>query len=296
MSASRAITVAGCGAVSAAGWGVAELSLAYKAQALPAVGKLLPPAGSGAGACDIHRVPPAPALDFLRHPRLRRTSPISWFAAAAAMEAWGDGPRSTTRCGLVFAVMNACVQYSSRFFSEVLREPATASPLIFPETVFNAPASHLAVLCGLDGLVTTLIGGRGAFIDGVQQASEWLSDGLVDECLVVAAEEADWLTAGGLSLLAPDLTGGEGAGALLLRRGGAGPRLTLAPGLAEYTLGSDALYAVTGECMGAAAALQAALAAHLVTTGQCQSAAILTNDFENRAPAGLTITAHSTEP
>jgi len=33
-------------------------------------------------------------------------------------------------------------------YDETLRDPTTASPLFFPETVFNAPASHIAALLG----------------------------------------------------------------------------------------------------------------------------------------------------
>jgi len=40
----------------------------------------------------------------------------------------------------------------------------------------------------------------------------------VDACLVVGAEEADWLTARALSLFTPGLPSAEGGGALLFRR------------------------------------------------------------------------------
>ena len=52
------------------------------------------------------------------------------------------------RLGIVACTMAGSVAYSRRFYEEVLREPATASPLVFPETVFNAPASHLAAYLG----------------------------------------------------------------------------------------------------------------------------------------------------
>ena len=157
----------------------------------------------------------------------------------------------STRLGLVFCVMNACVQYSGRFFSEVLRDPPTASPILFPETVFNAPGSHLAVLCGVSGAVTTLVGDRDVFLSGLAQASAWLQDGLVDACLVVAAEEADWLSAEALSIQFPGKTAGEGAAALLLERNGPGLPLDTAfmktgrsvPGIGDC-LGADFALAI----------------------------------------------------
>src|SRR3712207_7831863 len=42
------------------------------------------------------------------------------------------------------AVSNGGVIYTKRFYHEVVESGAeAASPLLFPETVFNAPASHL---------------------------------------------------------------------------------------------------------------------------------------------------------
>lgn len=306
------ITIAGCGAVCAAGWGVkALLEASYACSAtgvsplldachapsatgvsplpvasqrgdlshsspqessgaprvaaaspqgaaalLPPPTLLKPPAGTDGPDRYALRVPAAPPLEFLRHPRLRRTSPISWFAAAAGMEAMAARPGTdSARLGLVFCVMNACVQYSGRFFSEVLRDPPTASPILFPETVFNAPGSHLAVLCGVSGAVTTLVGDRNVFFSGLEQASAWLQDGLVDACLVVAAEEADWLSAEALSIQSPGKTPGEGAAALLLERKGSGQSLAqlLRAGLPEIP--------GIGDCLGADMALKIVAAA-----------------------------------
>jgi len=85
-----------------------------------------------------------PKLAFLAHARLRRTSPMSLYAAAAAMEALRGAsyiPKAGHRLGIIFCVTAGCVQYSRRFYDEAWRNPPTASPLVFPETVFNAPSS-----------------------------------------------------------------------------------------------------------------------------------------------------------
>jgi hypothetical protein len=57
-------------------------------------------------------------------------------------------------------------------------------------------------------------------------AEDWLQSGLVSECLVIGAEEADWLTLEAGSYYAEDWIGSEGAGALLLSLSGSGPRVT----------------------------------------------------------------------
>ena len=73
---------------------------------------------------------------------------VTELAAAAALEALGDSANAVRegrcRLGIVFCVMAGCVNYSRRFYQETLEDPSTASPLIFPETVFNARESESA--------------------------------------------------------------------------------------------------------------------------------------------------------
>ncbi len=157
---------------------------------------------------------------FLGHARLRRTSPIAQYAAAAALEALGpDRERFQVkpgRLGIVLCVMSGCVNYSRRFYDETLRDPATASPLVFPETVFNAPASHLAALLGATGASYTLVGDPGTFLQGLALAADWIGRGRVDGCLVIGAEELDWLVLEAYWLFSRTGTVSEGAGVLYL--------------------------------------------------------------------------------
>jgi len=60
--------------------------------------------------------------------------------------------------GLIVCLQSGCVQYTQRFFSEVLADPATASPLVFPETVYAAPTSHVAALLENVVLACSLVG------------------------------------------------------------------------------------------------------------------------------------------
>lgn len=225
------LRVTGLGAVSPAGWNVAALRAALDA-GIPLPATALPRPG-WTRPVEYRRVPPPPVRPaFLTHPRLRRASPISQFAVAAALGALGadlahsppaiDQPE---RLGLVFCTMTGSVLYSRRFFEEALRDPATASPLLFPETVFNAPASHLAALLGLSGRVHTEVGDATCFLAAFATASLWLGSGTVDRCLVVAAEESDWLPADALALRHPRGVAAEGAGALLLERASSRPAL-----------------------------------------------------------------------
>jgi len=133
------------------------------------------------------------------HPRLRRASVISRFAAAAGLDAIAQAKSMNfkidmARLGLVFAVSNGGVVYTKRFYHAIVESGAqSASPLLFPETVFNAPASHLAAILGVNGASYTIVGDGAVGVLGVKMANDLLDTGTVDYCLVVAAEEADWL-------------------------------------------------------------------------------------------------------
>lgn len=212
--------VLGAGAVSPAGWSLSETLEAVREKvSLPAVDcpRTL---GSRDWECPARRVPVMPVDRLPKSPRLRRASPITKFAMAAALEALEQGGfplgKGAGRLGIVVAMFNGCVQFSGRFYHEVIETPTLASPLIFPETVYNAPASHIAAALGADGPVSTLIGESSAIAEAVLLARLWLEQGLVEHCLVIGAEEADWLGAEATSYYHPDFIAGEGAAALLL--------------------------------------------------------------------------------
>ncbi len=225
------IFVRGEGAVSPAGWGVAALREAV-ARGEPLPSKELTRPG-WAQPLTVRTVPQAvPRPAFLSHARLRRASPIAHYAVAAALEALGAEAASLAdnelRLGIVMCVMSGCVNYSRRFYDETLKNPATASPVVFPETVFNAPASHLAALLGTTAINYTLVGDPGTMLQGLALAADWLVAEQVDGCLVIGAEEMDWLTSDALSKFTAQPQVSEGAGALYLRRvAGQGPAVEL---------------------------------------------------------------------
>lgn len=174
-------------------------------------------------------------------PRMRRSPPIAQFVVAAALEALGADRQSVVegkiRLGLVIGTMCGCVSYSRRFYHEALREPATASPLLFPETVFNAPGSHLAALLRSTGPNYTLVGDQGSLGTSLAIAANWLWDEEVDGCLVIGAEELDWVMADAMALYSRRIVLSEGAGALYLRLDEVG-----APGIALSGISSPRLY------------------------------------------------------
>jgi len=225
------VFIRGCGAVSPAGWGVTALAnCLVRGEPVPAKDIVRPGWTQPLRGRTVP--PPSTRPAFLAHPRLRRTSPIAQYTVAAALEALGQNApqpgRDLTKLGIVVCVMAGCVNYSRRFYAETLKDPATASPLVFPETVLNAPASHLAAFLGATAINYTLVGDQGTFLQGIALAADWLRDKRVDACLVVAAEEIDWLTADAAKLFDPEVIVGEGAGALYLSGdAGDGPAVRL---------------------------------------------------------------------
>lgn len=226
------LVITGVGAVSPAGWGVAALMAALADGTPPPDSWLSPPACAVPGS-RVHRVKavplPSPDRSLATHPRLRRATPISLFAAAAALEALGPERVAATqagrlRVGLIHTLLNGCVSYSGRFFGEVLANPATASPILFPETVFNAPASHLAAVLGVTGPCASLVGDSAQFLAAIDMASLWLDAGLIDLVLVVGAEEHDWLPATSAYLLKLGVPLAEGAACMAIERAGQGTK------------------------------------------------------------------------
>lgn len=155
--------------------------------------------GEGYKSYQAFLVPTDSLNDLPPHPRLRRASAISRFAAAAGLDAIAqansiDAKIDMAKLALIFAVANGGVIYTKRFYHGIIESGAeSASPLLFPETVFNAPASHLAAILGVNGASYTVVGDGAVGILGINMAIDLLETGAVDHCLVVAAEEADWI-------------------------------------------------------------------------------------------------------
>jgi len=184
---------------------------------------------------------PESTLSGLAHPRLRRASVISRFAAAAGLEALQAGglkvdSENAQRIALIFAISNGGVIYTKRFYRDVIEMGAqAASPLLFPETVFNAPASHLAAILGVTGITYTVVGDGAVGLLAIKMAEDVMTDESLDYCLVVGTEEVDWLLCDAyrrwrLLRSAPPIEPfgkqkrgmilSEGAGAILLARDG----------------------------------------------------------------------------
>jgi 3-oxoacyl-(acyl-carrier-protein) synthase len=191
-----AASIAGMGWVTPLGRDLESVWKAICENRCPSTSRLENPISKG--AVPVLRVPEDLVRDTATHPRLRRSSIISHFAVAAATDAAaaaGMTPEKLARTALIFAASDGGVVYTRRFYAEVVeRGEGAGSPLLFPETVYNAPASHIASCLGLQGEVLTLVGDAAASLAAVRTGCELLAAGEADFCLVTAAQEIDWVT------------------------------------------------------------------------------------------------------
>lgn len=210
----------------------------------PPVSEFVNP-GSGSRHC-IATVPATTGSHLAREPRLRRASAISMLAATAATAAvTASGVTPGSRTALVVGVSSGCAVYTRRFYEQIAKTGAnTASPLLFPETVHNAPASHLAAMMKLDGATYTLIGDASIGLQALHFGNQLLAMGDADHVIVAAAEELDWILAEGHRLWrltsrtgrsTPDSGSGallaEGAAAIVLARSGGKTSITTTAGI-----------------------------------------------------------------
>jgi 3-oxoacyl-(acyl-carrier-protein) synthase len=230
--------IAGMGWVTPLGSGVEEVWRRLLKGESASAETLSSPLGSD---YPVFRVPASATAKAPAHPRLRRSSAISRFAVVAGLEALESAgvqldPEIAERTALIFAVSNGGVIYTKRFYHEIVESGAqAASPLLFPETVFNAPASHLAAILGITGATYTLVGDGAVGTLALKMAEDLMTSDTFDYCLVVGAEEADWLLCDAyckwrLLRCAPPVEPfqqpprgmivSEGAGAILLARNG----------------------------------------------------------------------------
>ena len=211
------VYLCGIGAVSPAGWGTMALEQALEAgEPLP----IQPLERFGWEAPLRFRPvpPPRERPAFFGHPRMRRASAITHYTAAAGLEALAGLPTEIRehRLGIIVCLQVGPVQYASRLFQEILANPSMASPMLFPETVFSAPASHVAALIGEPPVATTVLGDASSFLQGLALATDWLAQGMVEVALVVSAEELNWLSADAARLFNRNGVCAAGAAAVCL--------------------------------------------------------------------------------
>lgn len=155
---------------------------------------------------------------FLADKRWRRAAEISKFSIAAirlALEDAGIDPAkwNSREAGLVTAVTHGAIRFTIEFHESVVVEgPAAASPMVFSDSVLNAPAGNSSIAFNVKGGAHTVIGDLGAGMLSVSTAIRTMRYSGLKVCLAGATEEFDHVVNAiyaRLGLIAPDDGGKE---------------------------------------------------------------------------------------
>ncbi len=224
------VKIAGMGWVTPLGAGLEEVWARLEAREKPVAQEITSPHSPHKHLA--YTVPPKTCDALGRNPRLRRSSVITYYAVASALAALENAgitmtPEIAERTAVVFAICSGGVVYTRKFYETVVLQGANnASPLLFPETVYNAPASHLAALIGINGMSYTLVGDGTIGISALKFAEQLLDTADIDYCVVAGGEEIDWVLCEAYNQWRLPATLAEGGAALVLAREG---RIALDP-------------------------------------------------------------------
>lgn len=125
----------------------------------------------------------------------RRLSRISRMAVAASVEALTDSglvleSLDKERIAIIVGTSYGSSSHVEDFFISLLKEgPRGAQPLLFPETVPNAPASHIAIFHGITGPNCTFCQNDISAENAIIYARNLLLQNYADIVLVGGAEE-----------------------------------------------------------------------------------------------------------
>lgn len=153
------------------------------------------PFASDIGAC-VEGFDPA---TFMPSRVYRRMSPISRMAVAASIEAVNDSALNVEtldreRVGIVMGTSYGSSSHVDEFYMSLLREgPRGAQPFLFPETVPNAPASHVAMVHRISGPNTTFCQNEISAENALGYAQDLIAGDVVDAVLVGGADELSWV-------------------------------------------------------------------------------------------------------
>ena len=143
-------------------------------------------------ACDVEGFDPS---QFMPPKVYRRMSRISRMAIASSVEAIKDSGLSLDtidreRTSVIMGTSYGSSSHVEDFFISLLKDgPRGAQPFLFPETVPNAPASHIAMVHSITGPNCTFCQNEISSENAIMYAQNLLLQNIVDIALVGGADE-----------------------------------------------------------------------------------------------------------
>ncbi len=147
---------------------------------------------------DLGEVPFSDYLDPGKTRRFCRASKLALMASLLALEdaglrecEWVD----PTTVGVVLGSSWGCLETTIEFYDGVFRRgPARANPMLFSETVPNAPAGQISIACGIQGPNITIAQRENSAANAICTAAD-----------LIKKNRASTMIVGGLDVLTPEL-------------------------------------------------------------------------------------------
>ena len=132
--------------------------------------------------------------EFISVKNLRRMDRISGMTAASARMATEDAgltidASNRDRVGIILGVSYGSTDVAAQFAGILFTEgPATASPILVPNTVINAPAGHTSIELGFRGINTTVNHREASAETAIAYAAAEIKNGRADVLLAGGAD------------------------------------------------------------------------------------------------------------
>jgi hypothetical protein len=222
------LKITGYGAVTPHGWSSDLFFAGVKGELSEVPAEALPVYG-GTNAL-VRRVPARSSIpEYMQKGRFRKVARITEFAMEAARECVANASLSKDAVVIV-AVSSGSISYSEQFFAPMARSDSELPcAQFFPETVFNAPCSHVCAFLDHSGPSYALLGDATVGIEALCLGRDLLISGFAPECLIVGSEEISPLQLAGMGQHVGLATAGNPRG-IIFSEGSCALRVTLGTG------------------------------------------------------------------
>jgi len=153
--------------------------------------------------------------------KFRRAADVSKYAMAAIKLALNDAGLESVSgedSAMVAAVTHGALNYTQEYHELLLTGGVEdISPILFSDSVLNAPAGNASICFGIQGAVHTIVGGTASSIKAAMLACRLLDDGPIKRALLFSTEEINELSFYCRNSFGEPVMS-EGAGALLIER------------------------------------------------------------------------------